>query len=151
MSDSLVDLIKRDEGLRLHVYDDATGDPVVKGYRLVGNPTVGYGRLLTKGRGISNTEAEALLFRDIDETVGSCSDAFQWFDDLDDARSDVIVSMVFNMGLPRFLGFKRLRAAMMRQEYPLATIEIMDSKAARDLPVRYKRLAKMMRTGEYPK
>ncbi len=144
----LVDLIKQDEGLRLNVYDDATGQPIVKGYKCVGNPTIGYGRLLTSGRGISLTEAGALLFRDIDETVDACSDSFPWFDDLDETRAAVIASMVFNMGLPRFMGFKKLQAAAMRSDWSLAAKEIMDSKAARDLPKRYNKLAKMIQQGD---
>ena len=146
--DKLIELIKQDEGLRLRVYDDATGQPVVKGYTLVGNPTIGYGRLLTKGRGISLSEAEHLLTRDITETLANLSDAFPWFDDLDDVRARVIASMAFNMGLPRFMGFKRLRAAVMRGQWDLAAKEILDSNAARMLPTRYGGLAKMMKTGE---
>lgn len=46
MSDALTTQIKADEGLRLAVYDDATGKPIVAGSRVIGNPTIGHEALL---------------------------------------------------------------------------------------------------------
>ena len=47
----VADQLKRHEGVRLAVYDDATGKPVHAGDTLVGHPTIGVGRLLTDARG----------------------------------------------------------------------------------------------------
>lgn len=143
---NIVDLIKKDEGLRLHVYDDATGEPVVKGYTLKGHPTIGYGRLLTKGRGITLEEAQYFLDRDLQETITELSQ-FDWFNELDSIRADVIMSMAFNMGLTRFLKFQNTIFAIKRKDWDTAADEILDSNAARQLPERYGRLADMMRTG----
>jgi hypothetical protein len=46
MNDALTTQIMADEGLRLTVYDDATGKPIVASSRVVGNPTIGYEALL---------------------------------------------------------------------------------------------------------
>lgn len=46
MTDVLTTQIMADEGRRLQVYDDATGQPIVAGSRVVGNPTIGYEALL---------------------------------------------------------------------------------------------------------
>jgi len=40
--------LTRHEGLRLAVYDDATGKPLEQGDTIVGHPTVGVGRLAYK-------------------------------------------------------------------------------------------------------
>lgn len=46
MTNTLTTQIMAHEGLRLTVYDDATGKPIVAGSRVVGNPTIGYEALL---------------------------------------------------------------------------------------------------------
>jgi lysozyme len=145
----IIELLHEDEGLRLHVYDDATGKPIEAGYTCVGNPTIGYGRLLTKGRGITTGEADMLFGRDLQETVEELERNYPWFIKLDSVRADVVISMAFNMGVPTFNEFQNTIHAINRKDWETAAEEIMDSKAARDLPRRYGRLAKMMKTGEY--
>lgn len=145
----ILDLIKEDEGLRLHVYDDATGKPIVKGYTCVGNPTIGYGRLLTEGRGITLDEAEAMLHRDVQETTDALYSNYWWFIDLSQERKDVLTSMAFNMGMPRFVKFKKMLGAIQDKDFNEAAAQILDSNAARQLPERYGRLSQMMRNEHY--
>ena len=57
-------LIRDGEGLRLKVYDDASGKPVTAGSVLAGHPSIGYGRNLA-GKGISESEADAMLAEDL--------------------------------------------------------------------------------------
>lgn len=46
----LEDQLERQESYRRFVYDDATGQEIVPGYTVQGNPTIGYGRdLMTEG------------------------------------------------------------------------------------------------------
>jgi len=144
----LLQLIKGDEGYREFVYDDATGKEIVAGTLVIGNPTIGYGRLLTKGRGINNDEAEAFLDRDLQETLTSLINLFPWFTGLDSVRADVVVSMAYNMGVPTFRKFKNTIAAIESEQWDLAAREILDSKAARQLPARYMKFANMMKTGQ---
>ena len=55
----LIDLISDHEGVKLKVYDDATGQELKAGDVLVGHPTIGIGRNVAKdGLGISQEEAE---------------------------------------------------------------------------------------------
>ena len=146
----LIDLLHEDEGLRLHVYDDATGKPIVAGYTVVGNPTIGYGRLLTKDRGITQKEADYLFSNDLQNTIESLRSNYWWFANLDSVRADVCVSMVYNMGIGRFNGFKKMIAAIEAEDWDEASTQILDSRAARELPARYGRLAEMMKTGKIP-
>lgn len=143
----LNDLIKQHEGYRDFVYDDATGQPVVQGYTLVGHPTIGFGRLLTGDRGISKAEAEILFDTDVHETVVGLSREYDWFDGLGKVRHIVVASMAFNLGLTTFRRFVNLKHAIQRSDWDNAADEILDSRAARQLPKRYKELSEMMRTG----
>jgi len=54
---NLIDLLIHHEGIRLFVYDDATGKPITAGSICQGNPTIGIGRELSK-TGISESEAK---------------------------------------------------------------------------------------------
>ena len=63
----LINLISDHEGLKLKVYDDATGQELKAGDILIGHPTIGVGRNVAKdGLGISQEEAEFMLMNDIE-------------------------------------------------------------------------------------
>lgn len=137
MSDRLRDMIIRHEGKVLKAYRDSRG--VL---------TIGFGRNL-EDKGISEREAEFLLTNDI---LSAKTDAskFPWFENLNDTRRDVIVSMIFNMGVTRFKGFKRMIAALLDANYQNAAREMLDSAWARQVGPRATELSEMMRTGSYP-
>lgn len=139
--------LDRDEGLRLHVYDDFTGEPIRPGSLVRGHPTIGVGRALDV-HGITAAESAYLLDNDINSCVAALAHAFHWWPDLEPVRQRVLVNMAFNMGMTKLLKFVDMIAAIEAQNWDKASAEILDSKAARDLPERYERLAEMMRTGK---
>ncbi len=132
-------LLKQDEGLRLDLYRDSHD-----------NWTIGYGRNLTDTR-ITLAEAEYLLDNDIRYRRDQCDLLISSYEDLDEVRQAVLISMAFNLGISGLLKFKRLLVALHFKRWEQAAAEILDSDAARELVRRYIRLAEMMRTGEWPK
>lgn len=98
--------LTRHEGLRLAVYDDATGKPIKQGDTLIGHPTIGVGRLLTEGRGISTIEAEMFLDNDIDIVIDELNKNISWWNNLNDARKATFINICFNLGWPRLSAFK---------------------------------------------
>lgn len=136
MIEKLQKMLLRHEGLRLKPYKDT-----------VGKLTIGVGRNLDD-RGITEAEAMLLLSNDI---VDAQVDAktFAWFAQLDSVRQDVIVDMIFNMGLARFSGFRKMIAALENANYPEAADQMLDSKWARQVGLRASELSQMMRTGMY--
>ena len=136
----LKDRLKLDEGLRLEPYQDSEGWW-----------TVGYGRLIDtrKGGKISEDEAEYMLNNDIDVVINQVIREFPWFGDLSDARQEVILNMVFNLGLPKFKGFKNAITAMKRHDWTDASREMLDSLWSRQVGDRAVRLSEAMRTGEW--
>lgn len=123
--------LERDEGRVVNgqgrhvVYDDATGKPLK--IMAQGNPTLGYGRLLS--RGLSEDEADYLLDNDIREGK-RIAELYPWFEGLSDARQGVIVALLVNMGPARFNGFVRMQACLERAEYAGAARELLDSDYA---------------------
>ena len=139
MIEELKLLLINDEGEVNHAYQDS------EGYL-----TIGVGRLIDKrkGGGISHDEAMYLLDNDIVKVLTECQREFPWFHLLDDVRQIVILSMVFNMGMPNFKGFKKTIQYIKKHQFKEASIEMLDSKWASQVgPTRSGRLSTIMRTG----
>lgn len=132
----LTDLIKKHEGLRLKPYVDS-----------MGKLTIGYGRNLVD-RGITQDEAEYLLENDIDLALEDASDTFDWFSSLSVVRQDVVVSMIFNLGLGGFLGFKKAIEALSKGDFETASNEILSSGWASQVGFRAHKLAEMLRSDQ---
>jgi len=125
-------ILKAEEGLRLTVYDDS-----------VGVPTIGHGRNL-QDPGISEAEADLLFENDLAGAIARASKLFVGFAELSDVRQEVLVNMAFNLG-GRLARFTNTREAVELKDFDRAADEILDSKAARQLPSRYERLSEAMR------
>lgn len=144
---SLYDRIRRHEGLRLTVYDDATGKAIMAGSVVKGNPTIGYGALLSAPGGITREEAELLLRNRVAQAETDAATLPAWTK-LDAVRRDVLVEMVFQMGLAGVRQFKNTLAAMECGDYEAAAIGMRASLWARQTPERAAELAEIMRTGK---
>jgi lysozyme len=90
-----------------------------------GRLTIGVGRNLDDV-GISELEARLMLSNDI-------------------AR----VNMIFNLGISRFKGFKKMIAAIVVGNFERAAEEMLNSKWADQVGPRARELARMMRMGSY--
>lgn len=131
----LIEQLKKHEGLELKPYHDTEG--VL---------TVGYGRNLSEG--ITEEEAEILLMNDIEKAAKE-AEKLPFFDSLNMARKAVIINMLFNLGLPRFLGFKKTIAAIEAQDFKAAAAEMLDSKWAQQVGARAEELAQQMKWGKW--
>jgi lysozyme len=141
---SLEDDLLRDEDERLQIYDDATGKPLKAGVRLLGVPTIGVGINLLN---ITQEESRWLLRNRIARMRKELADALPWYQSLSPVRQLVLENMCFNMGLTRFLGFKKeTLPAIKAGDYDKAAKLMLKSKWARQVGARAKRLSEMMRT-----
>lgn len=130
----LSDQLKRHEGVELKPYVCPAG-----------YLTIGVGRNI-QDNGISMEEAEILLLNDIDRCWMQAKTLPGW-DSMNEARRAVLVNMVFNMGLPRVQGFKKMLAALEDEDYAAATREMLDSRWARQVGDRATELAEQMAYG----
>lgn len=134
----LTDDLKRHEGYRDRVYLDT-----------MGNPTFGYGHHLWVGSRINDIIAEEFLKMDIADTVNDFwKIAKKYRDKLNPARRRVIMNMLFNMGLPKVLGFRLMWAAIEKKDWPGAKREIINSKYAIQVGQRAIELANLMEKGK---
>jgi len=131
---SLIDDIKRHEGLRLKPYMDTEG--VL---------TIGYGHNLEEG--ISQDIAEYILASDIATHVMELKDNFPVVMELSTDRREVLINMTFNLGINRLKGFKKMWAAIKLRKYDVASVEMLNSKWANQVGNRAVELAEIMRGG----
>src|SRR4029077_18097025 len=132
----LRDLLIGHEDYKQFAYTDTTG-----------HLTIGIGRNLTD-RGVSTSEALAMLDNDIIYFVNRLNHYLTFFDALDDIRKIVLIDMCFNLGIHGLLAFERMLEAMKDNNFKLAAIEMLDSKWAGQVKGRAEQLAAMMRDGE---
>ena len=153
-----LDKLIEHEGLVLTVYKDS-----------LGIDTIGIGRNL-KDRGISREEldyldipnmevvyehgiseadARYLALNDIAIVENELCRVHPCVEELDGVRQLVLMDMAFNMGVPRLCKFKKMWNAIHEENFEAASLEMMDSKWARQVGGRAKKLSDAMKTGEF--
>ena len=143
----LAERLLQHEGLRLQVYDDATGADIRPGTRVIGNPTIGIGTLLSAPGGITKAEARLLLenrlaiaTEDVDRLVPGLAAS-------DPVRFGVLVEMAFQMGGAGLAKFKNTLQAVRDRRWSDAADGMLSSAWATQTPGRAKALAEVMRSG----
>lgn len=128
-------MVSQHEGFRAKPYKDS-----------VGVLTVGYGRNL-QDVGIRPDEARLMLENDLTVAMNDARFLFDDFAALTPNRQRVLVDFCFNLGRTRAAGFKAMWAALEREDFHAAAMEMLDSKWARQVGKRADRLARMMKEG----
>lgn len=146
--DKLTASIQAHEDTILYVYDDANRQPIVKGYTVIGNPTIGTGRLLTRGKGISPAENRYLLGNDIQSSIGE-AEAQSWWPKLggNDARENAFIELIFNMGIGGLGTFKNALACLQSADFNGTANALLDSLWSKQVGQRAITLTDMIRTG----
>lgn len=144
-------LLKEHEGFRRCSYRCTEGKLTIGyGYNLEANPLhlseIEIEALLRCG--ISRKYAETLLLREIEELTVALAKQLTFFDRLGEMRKSVLINMAYNMGVPRFMGFKNTLALISAGRYETASTEMLKSKWAHQVGDRAKELSNMMRTGK---
>jgi len=137
-AESIEEMLVRHEGEVLHAYQDS------EGYW-----TIGVGILIDKrrGGGITQEESRYLLRNRINKAANEAM-AFPWYDNLNNSRKQVIINMIFNMGLPTFSQCRKMHTALSVGNYNEAANQMLDSKWATQVKGRATELAQIMRNGE---
>jgi lysozyme len=171
----LVKAIEAEEGRRHHAYPDpksplglacekagidGTSFRQIPGWeRMSAAPwTIGVGQTGTgpDGRPIGPdtvwTDAQIDAARDasISRAKAELDHFMPWWKSMCDARQDVLVQMIFQMGLRKLQAFHRTLGCMADHEYEAAAAGMRQSLWAQQTPARAERLARIMESGRYP-
>lgn len=139
-----IDRIKRDiilsEGIRHTAYKDTLNNWTIGVGHLIKIPDEEY--LIDKE--LTSLEVDQIFTTDLNQAI---DDARKFVDanHIHEEAFEIVIDMAFNLGLPKLMKFQRFRQALLAKQYKMASIEMLDSLWARQLPNRSKRLAKRMR------
>ena len=139
MMQRLRELLEHDEGCVYAVYLDH-----------LGKPTCGIGHLIVEGDAeygwpvgapVSEERVAELFEQDVKYAI---SDAMWLHPDLDDMPGDAqitIISLAFQLGLPRYQKFEKHHAAIEARDWKEAAAQLRNSKLYRQTPQRTERHA----------
>ena len=141
----LTEMLRRHEGVESHAYLCSQNFT-----------TIGVGRNIdagdnggARGLGLSDDEVDYLLQNDIDRVIEELDGEYPWFAGLNNARSDAMVDISFNLGQTRLRGFRKALEAMESGDWEEAGKQFLDSRWADQVGNRATELAEIIRTGEY--
>jgi len=132
--------IKKHEGFRNTVYLDS-----------LGKATIGYGHLLTEDddfeEGIQYDKSllEVLFDKDFNRSAYNAEQLLEGIDICDTAR-EIIVEMVFQLGIGGVSKFKKMFEALRKKDYNEAANQMLDSQWIVQTPKRCQELSDLMRT-----
>lgn len=129
---AIVEILKRDEGLRLKLYRDTDR-----------NWSVGYGRNMT-ARGISESEALYLLQNDIRACQDDLDAHLAWWRLLTAPRQMAMLSLCYNLGIYGLKDFKAALKAMETGRYRDAARQFLHSKWAKQVGRRAHRITQLI-------
>lgn len=134
ISTSLLNELKRHEGFSKNVYKCTAG------YN-----TIGYG--LNLDAGISEGLAEVILNYQVQEADRVLTKTFGFYTNLTQARKEVLLNMVFNLGLDGLKKFHRTLYLIERSRHEEAAVEMLNSKWAAQVGGRAKYLSEKFKKG----
>ena len=120
---------------------------ILKPYKCpVGKLTIGYGHNL-EDNGLSQSVCEYILIEDIEEAKRNLYAIFtrDFFDSLSNNQKIALVDMMFNLGMSRFLTFKKFILAVKNKDFIKASAEIINSRAYQQNKSRYKKLSEQIK------
>lgn len=119
-SNSIAEFIKNEEGLKLQVYDDATGRTLSKEQLMRGDyegfPTVGWGHKLTEEEikngldAITQEQAEEMFNADLERAKIALQEEYKDAPPVNQQEYDAHLSLIYNTG--SFKNFPKLREAI---------------------------------------
>lgn len=128
----LLNEIKKHEGFSSTVYQ------CTEGY-----DTIGYGFAI-KDLELEEDIAELILMRKINNLQQKISLSFKWWLDSPEEVKNVVVNMCYQLGIRGFSKFKKTIYLLETEQYEEASVEMLDSKWAKQTPGRARELSERL-------
>ena len=133
---SLIDSIKKHEGYVGVVYKDS-----------LGIDTIGYGFAI-KDLELDADICDIILERKIKDLQDRVKNKFSWYKYMPPEIQDVVMEMCYQLGVTGVSKFKKTVAYLQNKEFKNASIEMLDSRWAKQTPNRAKELSNRVKEVE---
>ena len=135
--------IKEHEGFRDTVYLDS-----------LGKRTVGYGHLCVEdhwedGKKYDKEYLDEIFDKDFQNAADQCEDLCNDYElELPETVTDVLIEMIFQLGIGNVMKFKKMIAAIQEQDFETASLEMLDSRWASQTPSRAEKLSLIVKDAQ---
>lgn len=135
--------IKEHEGFRDTVYLDS-----------LGKRTVGYGHLCVEdhwedGKKYDKEYLDEIFDKDFQNAADQCEDLCNDYElELPETVTDVLIEMIFQLGIGNVMKFKKMIAALQEQDFETASLEMLDSRWATQTPSRAEKLSLIVKDAQ---
>tara|TARA_B100000035_G_scaffold127969_1_gene108772 strand:- start:2499 stop:2930 length:432 start_codon:yes stop_codon:yes gene_type:complete len=140
---SVKERIKEHEGFRDTVYLDS-----------LGKRTVGYGHLCVEdhwedGKKYDKEYLDEIFDKDFQNAADQCEDLCNDYElELPETITDVLIEMIFQLGIGNVMKFKKMIAALQEQDFETASLEMLDSRWATQTPSRAEKLSLIVKDAQ---
>ena len=127
--------IKKEEGFRMETY-----------YCTEGHLTGGYGHKMLEGEVPPKDKAgwDKLFERDFAKAMSGADELLMLCPNIKETARNIVVEMVYQMGAYGVSKFKNFLKALQDEDYKKASVEMLDSRWAKQTPNRANRMAERM-------
>jgi len=132
--------LKIDEGVEYVIYNDHLGYPTFGVGHLIKESDEEYGKPI--GTPVDEERVRSCFERDLDTAERECEHLYgeREFGCLPEQVQQILVNMMFNMGRTRLSKFKKMHAAIIKEDWKTAAIEGRDSRWHKQVTNRAERL-----------
>ena len=125
----LIESIKKHEGYVASVYKDS-----------LGIDTIGYGFAI-KDLQLDEDICDMILERKLKDLNNSIKIKFDWYKYMPPEIKDIVTEMCYQLGVTGFSKFRKTIAYLQNKEWKNASIEMLDSRWAKQTPNRAKEMS----------
>lgn len=130
---SLEKAIIESEGYRSRVYKDS-----------LGIDTIGYGFAI-KDLELDETICNLILNQKLDVLKNRVYKKFEWLENSPEEIQNVVIEMCYQLGVTGVSKFKKTISYLQKSEWANASVEMLDSKWAKQTPNRAKKLSEIVK------
>tara|TARA_R110002051_G_scaffold141915_1_gene215215 strand:+ start:4549 stop:4965 length:417 start_codon:yes stop_codon:yes gene_type:complete len=133
VNSKLIDSIKKHEGYVGIVYKDS-----------LGIDTIGYGFAI-KDLELDEDLCEIILERKLSQLIDRINFKFQWYRYMPQEIKDIVTEMCYQLGVTGFSKFKKTIAYLQNKQWDDASVEMLDSRWAKQTPNRAKEMSERVK------
>lgn len=112
-----------------------------------GYDTIGYGFAI-KDLELDEEIAELILVRKLDKLMNRIKNTFHWWRSAEEEVKNVVVEMCYQLGVSGFSKFKKTISHLENKRYGKASVEMLDSRWAKQTPNRAIELSNIIKNLE---
>lgn len=140
----LVTALKKEEGFKPYLYDDATGRPITKGSKVIGNPTIAFGWSVSTAP-CPEDLGEYILEYFAKDAWDDLTKALPWVLTLPEPCQRALTDMTYNLGIKSLTHFYTFLNYLQQKKFSEAADDLKTTLWAKQVGPRATRIEELIR------